>query len=99
MRDSMHILGQLQQRGYEPQDEAREGEGWFDRHYPEAGKTLRVVLDSEGGAGLFGFDRYMCLEWDASFQPSTPPSVFLAALNAAEKHVARAPYAASGQGT
>lgn len=82
MRDSMHILDQLRERGYEPQDEAREGEGWFDRRYPDA--ALRVVL-SDDELVLFAFDRYMCVTWDASFRDGTPAAVILAALDAAER--------------
>lgn len=83
MRDSMHILDQLRQRGYEPQDEARDGEGWYDRHYPNANATLRVVLTNDE-VTLYAFTGRMVLEWEARFPDGCPAAVILAALSAAE---------------
>lgn len=85
MRDSMHILDQLRQRGYEPREHPRDGqpfEEWFDRKYP--GATLRVVI-SDDGLALFSFDPAMCMEWDARFADGTPATLVLAALDAAER--------------
>ena len=82
MRDSMHILDQLRERGYEPQEDSGNGEQHFDRHCPDA--VLRVIL-SDDPVRLVAFDRVAVLQWSARFTNGTPSSVILAALDAAER--------------
>lgn len=77
MRDSMHILEALEQRGYESRGEP----GDFARRYP--GATLRVVI-TDDAVRLVTYEPG-ALEWSARFSGGTPASLILAALDAAER--------------
>lgn len=77
MRDSMHILDQLQQRGYE----ARGEPGDFIRRSAEA--PVRVVV-TDYAVRLIVYP-LGALEWSVTFTDGTPSPVILAALDAAER--------------
>jgi hypothetical protein len=81
MRDSMHLLEFLQRRGYEPQDDAAAGEGWFDRRCSQA--RLRVIL-AEDAATVVMFSPPMVRLWAARYDDGTPAEIIVAALRAAE---------------
>jgi hypothetical protein len=84
MIDSMHVLDVLQKRGYVPQDDASEGEGWFDRSFGRF--TVRAVLSNEDNDSeiILFTDRNYVIVWSAEFR-GAPGAVFLATLDAAEK--------------
>ena len=91
MPDSMHLLEVLQNRGYQPHDNAAPGEGWFDRRYPSS--TLRVVLGlTSNETTIVLFAAHMAQEWRARFDGGTPSPVILAALRAAEIDAGDADY-------
>lgn len=82
---TMTLLGEFQRRGYEPQEDARPGEDWFDRRSGD--RSLRVIMDDDE-VKLIAFDAHQCVEWDIALSLYVPVSLVVAVLDAAEAEAA-----------
>lgn len=84
------LLEHLQEQGYEPQEGRTCDNGdCYDLIASGIG-TVRAVTypDDEDSAAVHLFDRYMALEWSATFTPGTPDAAIIAVLQAAEWQLA-----------
>jgi len=83
------LMNHLQEQGYEPDDDATDGGGWYDLIASGIG-SVRVCLYPDDGyaADVYAFDGYMALMWDAKFSPGTPDAAILAVIEAAEWELA-----------
>lgn len=82
----MNLLDHLQDQGYEPQD----GTGRTlvaDLAVSGVG-TVRATISPDDDSHIYAFDASMTLVWSARFTLSTPDTVIVAALEAAEWELA-----------